>query len=142
MPMCSSRMTRSTSPGSHTSTRWISDPLISGMRKAFSIPMKWPTGAPVTLGGRSAFAIAASWRTSNPSVRWEWITPLGLRVVPDVKPMTAGPSGSAGSGASIGSASSRSSKGWAPSGSGPVAGTHHEPPVAADSGRIGARLAR
>ena len=41
-------------------------------------------------------AIAPSWRTSKPSVRWEWITPLGFRVVPEVNPMTAGESGSVG----------------------------------------------
>ena len=89
--------------------------------------MKCPTGAPVRLAGRSTPAIAPSWRTSKPSVRCEWITPLGFRVVPEVKPMTAGESGSVGSGASIGSASSSSAKWRARPGSGLVLGTDHEP---------------
>ena len=48
------------------------------------MPMAWPTGAPVRLGGPSSSARPDSWRTSKPMVRWEWTTPLGSAVVPEV----------------------------------------------------------
>jgi hypothetical protein len=39
--------------GSHTSVRLTGVPSRTGMRKAFTIPMKWPTGAAVSCQPRS-----------------------------------------------------------------------------------------
>ena len=46
-------------------------------RKALSIPMKWPTGAPVIMGGPPVGNMWWSCRVSHPIVRWEWMTPFG-----------------------------------------------------------------
>ena len=48
------------------------------------MPMAWPTGAPVRVWRPPAARMAPSWRTSAPMVRWEWMTPLGSAVVPEV----------------------------------------------------------
>ena len=115
-PRPSSRIMRSTSPGSHTSIRLTGRSRRSGTRKALSMPMKWPTGAPVICGGPPLGNRWSSWRVSHVIVRCEWTTPLGSLVVPDVNPMTAGESGSTGTGAVSGSPSRWSSKACAPVG--------------------------
>ena len=51
MPRSSSSMSRRTSPGSHTSIRLHRVVAHQRARKALSIPMKCPTGAPVIGGG-------------------------------------------------------------------------------------------
>ena len=53
-------------------------------------------------------------------VRWEWITPFGSRVVPEVNATIDGASGSTGRGPASGSAPSASSNGMAPEGSSPA----------------------
>ncbi len=79
-----SDMIRRISAGSQTSIRLTGSPLSTGISSPPSIPMAWPTGAPTRLGLPSDASIAPSWRTSEPMVRWEWMTPLGSAVVPDV----------------------------------------------------------
>ena len=112
-PMSSASIRRRTSPGSHTSTRFTGWSRSSGTTKALSIPMKWPTGAPVMVGGPPRGNMWSSWRASHVIVRCEWITPFGSLVVPEVNAISAGASGSTGVGAAIGSPSSRSANGGA-----------------------------
>src|SRR4029450_5523877 len=107
----SSTIMRSTSPGSHTSIMLTGRSWCVGTRKALSMPMKWPTGAPVIVGGPAVGNMRASWRVSQPIVRCEWTTPLGSRVVPEVNPMRAGASGSTADGPATGSAPGRAGDG-------------------------------
>ena len=57
-PMSSACMMRSTSPGSHTSRMWMRWSRRRGSSSALSMPMKCPTGAPVSVAGVSMPAIA------------------------------------------------------------------------------------
>ena len=52
----------------------------TGMSNAASIPMPWPTGAPVMRrpGRRASACMAPSWRISAPIVRCECMTPFGI----------------------------------------------------------------
>src|SRR5207244_12913078 len=99
-------MAASTALGSHTSMRWMDSRRYTGMRSAASMPMPWPTGAPVSVPALSlAFGGCTdpSWRISNPIVRWVWMTPLGSDVVPDVYATSAGTGGCAATGPYVGS---------------------------------------
>ena len=107
------RISRRISAGSHTSMRFTVLSSNRVIRNALSIPMKWPTGAPMIWGGPVPGYMRWSCRASNPMVRCEWTTPFGSRVVPEVKPTTAGASGSTSAGAANGSASSNVAKGCA-----------------------------
>ncbi len=78
-PRPSSDISRRTSPGSQTSTRFTGRSRSRGSRNALSMPMKWPTGAPVICGGPPSGKRWSSWWDSKPIVRWECTTPFGFR---------------------------------------------------------------